>query len=99
MGYYINPKDETKEEFLRKNAIETTKDDFKRFTFENDLSLPVCLVDNGFFTAAGVAYSESERDAFVMESDNRPKRFFVCSVERLKKVVWNLEEVLKPNVT
>ena len=42
--------------------------------FEENL---VCVVDNFMFAAAGYAYSESEFEAFNVESDNRPKQWFV----------------------
>jgi hypothetical protein len=47
--------------------------------------LPVCLVDNGFFTAAGVGYCQSEVEAF-QYPDGRPKKWFMVSRENLRKV-------------
>lgn len=37
----------------------------------------VCVVDNGYFGAAGYAYCESEMRAFQVPSDKRPKRWFI----------------------
>lgn len=37
----------------------------------------VCVVDNFIFAAAGYAYSESEFRAFNIDSDTRPKQWFV----------------------
>ena len=37
----------------------------------------VCVVDNGFFGAAGYAYCESEMRCFLDTSDRRPKRWFI----------------------
>jgi len=37
----------------------------------------VCVIDNGYFGAAGYMYSESEFKKFADPSDTRPKRWFV----------------------
>ena len=37
----------------------------------------VCVVDNGYFGAAGYAYSESEMRVFQNAGDRRPKRWFI----------------------
>ena len=37
----------------------------------------VCVVDNGFFTAAGYAYDQREFDDFSDSNDPRRKRWFV----------------------
>ena len=82
MGYYVNPSTGTKEQWLHENAkpISNAKD----FDFNSD-SLLVCLVDNGAFTAAGIAYDARERDAFMI-TDGRPKKWF--SVEKSKLEPW-----------
>ena len=78
---YINPRDgSSKEKWLKDNA--------KGCSLHTFLNAPagsvgVCLVDNGFFTAAGVAYNADEAKAFVTDlRDRRPKHFFI--VERGK---------------
>jgi len=71
MGQYINPPDMTKERFLHesgrriKHPIEAAPDEF-----------PVCLVDNGPFTAAGIAYDDREVEEFSKPTDHRPKAWF-----------------------
>ena len=73
MGAYVNPKEGSKEEFLSSNAREVTKEVVEFFDFEMQEDLmPVVLIDNGYFTAAGIAFSADERDAFLKE-DGRPK--------------------------
>jgi len=37
----------------------------------------VCIVENGFFDAAGYAYSKNEFDQFNDPNDNRPKRWLI----------------------
>ena len=76
MGYYINPKDGSeKEEFLKKHGTPLKADEVNNFDFASD-ALPVCLVDNGWMTAAGIAYSPQERDVFADPSDHRPKKWY-----------------------
>jgi len=45
----------------------------------------VCLVDNGPFYAAAVAYCLAEAKTFADPYDGRPKQWFVVSDELLKK--------------
>lgn len=42
-------------------------------TFQPNL---VCVIDNGFFGAAGYCYNEGEFKAFTDPTDPRPKRWF-----------------------
>lgn len=82
MGIYINPSDQTKEEFLEEHS--------------GVVGLPswpppvghvlVCLVDNGPFKAAAVAYSEEEFKEF-SHPDGRPKTWFHVQVEPLWAVI------------
>ena len=87
MGCYVDPQNETKEDFLEREGREVESDyiskNYKMIKEKGDL--PVVLCDNGPFTAAGVAYTEREFERFV-RYDNRPKRFFIVSIEKLKDV-------------
>lgn len=86
MGYYINPINQTKEEFVAKHAREISRDAFTNFNFENTKDvLPICLIDNGPFRAFGIAYFRTELVAFANPMDNRPKRYFIISIEILKR--------------
>jgi len=82
MGYYINPPDMTKEQFLEKHGQPLSNP--AEFDFAGD-ALPVCLVDNTAmgFTAAGICYDPRERDVFILP-DGRPKKWFSVSKELLK---------------
>lgn len=77
MGCYINPTNTSKEAWLGENAIMTDRPG--QIT---ETHVPVCLVNNGFFNAAAVVYSERELQAFTQPADYRPKQWFM--VERAK---------------
>lgn len=87
MGCYVDPPNETKEKFLEREGREVESDyitqNYKQIK-EKD-KLPIVLVDNGPFTAAGVCYVEREFERFV-RYDNSPKRFFIVPIEKLKSV-------------
>lgn len=83
MGSYINPRDESKEEWLAKHAQK-----IERLPAWEDLPagcLPVCLVQNHSFTAAGIAYSPQEYEVF-KTPDPRPKWWYIAKTEELKAV-------------
>ena len=82
MGYYVNPPDMTKEEFLKKYGMVVSTPYVKNFDFGSD-SAPVCLVDNGMFTAAAIAWCKGEVEAFTLPDDNRRKQWFIVSHEKL----------------
>lgn len=82
MGIYVNPKDVTKEEWLSVNAVAVHEPE--KFDAADNM-LPVCLVDNGRFTAAGVCDSQDELQAFKYP-DGRPRVWFLCSIDKLKTV-------------
>lgn len=81
MGCYINPPDMSKEEWLVRNGkpflgpAKITQD-----------TVPVCLVDNGIFTAAGVGFSEEEVEEFNNSSDRRPKTWYTVRREDVREV-------------
>jgi sugar lactone lactonase YvrE len=89
MGVYINPKNQSKEDWLRENCISVS-----RYTPVFDQTkeiLPVCLVDNGIFTAAGIAFSEREREAFLDPTDRREKLWFEVKTSKLLEVEPSLK--------
>lgn len=90
MGYYINPKNESKEDFLMREGMRALPE----LPEDKSLSL-VCLVNNGFFTAAGVCYNQYELDAFNSDDDKRPKKWYYVPTKLLYDVVSeNLERVI-----
>lgn len=86
MGLYINPPQESKEAFLDQYGRMITYRDFINFDFTTN-EVPVCLVDNGFFTAAGIAYNEREIKAFTDPSDHRLKEFWAVPTECITEVL------------
>jgi len=82
MGYYINPPSETKEQWLQKHGTPVHGDVVLSHDFSGP-TLPVCLVDNGPFTAAGIAFDAGELRAFG-HPDRRPKSWFLVSREDLE---------------
>lgn len=88
MGCYINPTVRSKEEFLftfgklidPKDAIDV---------YHEEGYLPVCLVNNGTFTAAAVGYDKREIQCFLdahKNGDNRPQTWFKVSIQHLSTV-------------
>lgn len=83
MGFYVNPKNMEKEEFLIKYG---TKIGIPSLDFDFSCgSLPVCWVHNGAFTAAGIAYSKRELQAFTLPTDTRPKQWFLVENKHLEE--------------
>lgn len=91
MGYYLNPKDMSKESWLALNGEVVRAPTWP----VKEGFLPVCLVNNGPFTAAGVAFSESEFNAFARPSDLRPKIWYLVQTEKLLKEIPELAFELK----
>jgi len=88
MGYYINPPNMTKEEFLLMYGELISLAEVKKQIKEGVINfssgrLPVCLIDNGPFTAAAIAYEEGEIYAFSQPDDYRPKIWFLVDKELL----------------
>lgn len=86
MGYYINPKGMSKEQWLEKHGTKVmdTPSLFKLATSTG--RVPVILVDNGFFTAAAVAFSEEEYKVFTDPKDSRPRKVYTVPVNDLVEV-------------
>ena len=85
MGCYVNPVNVNKEAWLEKNATwkGTTPPDWSAVP---QGELPVCLVDNGAFSAAGVAYSSDELRVFSDPRDVRHKRWYIVPTSKLHQV-------------
>jgi hypothetical protein len=84
MGLYIDPPDMSKEDFLKKHGTQTTLDECKMLFVNGQYKqrLPVCLVNNGSFTAAGIADTAGELGAFAYP-DGRPKKWYIVAKEHL----------------
>lgn len=86
MGFYVNPQKESKESFLRREGMAAPN--HPRITWDSvpEGYLPVVLMNNGFFTAAGIAYCESELKEFTRLDDDRPREIFMVKIEKLISV-------------
>lgn len=96
MGLYVNPKNMEKEEWLLLNATACVGHAVPLDTAIEELGIadklykelyPVCLVNNGSFTAAAVCYCSMEKDRFNDESDPRPRMWLFVTKERLATVL------------
>jgi len=84
MGLYINPKNKSKEEWLEDNNIDVSTHPFDFEDIGDDNHI-ICLVDNGMFTAAAVAYDIREYEDFKY-NDGRFKVWFIVPKENIKAV-------------
>lgn len=93
MGAYVNPVGESKEEWLMKNGhLLTGGQDFMWESLPKGF-LFVCLIDNGHFTAAGIAYSKEEFERFKRDN-SRPKSWYIAEIQKLHEVSSNLLDYL-----
>lgn len=83
MGCYINPKDRSKEDFLAEHG--TQMPIVKPELVPKD-HVAVCWVDNGRFTAAGIAFDENEMESFLQDVQDRPHIWFIVPTEKLRDV-------------
>lgn len=80
MGYYVNPRNMSKEEWLAKHGtpcLRITHDEVPKN------KMLVALINNGPFTAAGVAYSAREHEEFTRTDDRRPKSYYLVDKDVL----------------
>lgn len=81
MGFYINPKGTSKEQFLKEKGVAVPRT-FK-WSDTPKGSLPVVLVDNGPFTAAAIGYCQREFEGFMDPNDRRPKQVYTVRIDDL----------------
>lgn len=84
MGAYVNPAGTDKADWLERNGERLSG--APNSVDVDSGSLPVCLVDNGWMTAAGVAYSQGELAAFSDPWDQRPKVWYQVDIDLLLTV-------------
>lgn len=85
MGYYINPKNQSKEDFLLNVGMIVPPHvvrDYK-YPLQKGGSVPVVLVGNDGFTAAGVLVDINEVERFMDREDDRPKLYFLVPIDEL----------------
>ncbi len=95
MGAYVNPpNNQDKADWLNENrAVDEplSRSDINFEEVREKGLLPVVLVFNGAFTAAGIGYSKEEFEVFANPSDNRPKLFYLVEEEKLHAVCPQLK--------
>lgn len=84
MGCYINPVKMHKEDWLLVHATQLTA--APAWHEVPSGQLPVCLVFNPGFTAAGVAFNEQELIEFSDPGDPRPMIWYTAAIEKLRTV-------------
>ena len=97
MGYYVNPRNNlTKEAWLRDNGILVQRKEITSYEGALELDcLPVCLVNNGSFTAAAICYSPQELAVFSNPADARPKLWFLVPIKVLVEAEPALAKVME----
>ena len=87
MGLYLEPQAD-KREWMNENAEKIRLAAFQDTPEDKVL---VCMVDNGFFVALAVAFSDAELRAFTLPDDNRPKEWYFVDKEKAKMIApaWN----------
>lgn len=85
MGYYINPKEGTKKDWLAENVqvISSVPLPKHRDEVGGTPCVQLVYIDNGWMTALGIAYSAEELRRMSVE-DGRPKAFFYVPEEAVK---------------
>jgi hypothetical protein len=91
MGFYIEtPMDKGKADFLIQNH---RAQEIHPPIVANGEMIPVCVVDNGPFEAAGIAFDRGEVDVFLGGSP-RPKRWLLMPLEEILKLCPKVGEYL-----
>jgi len=91
MGAYINPQDMTKEDWLTRHAMRLDKP--PRWEDISEGYMAVVHIDNGIFTAAGIAFCKQELEDF-SRPDGRPKLWFLAEEKDLHEVSEELKEYM-----
>lgn len=91
MGLYINPPNQTKEEWLKKHGAMTLNPPEKyKMVGSTATYWAVVLLFNTSFTAAGIAFSPSEFEAFQDLNDDRAKIWFLVEEKDLLSMAPDL---------
>jgi hypothetical protein len=93
MGYYIDTPLPTRKAEQLISLHDATKVNPSQHDFNSDKAL-ICVVENGSFDAAGIAFSENERDTF-MYPDGRPKTWLSISKEKAIQLCPSVARYLK----
>ena len=86
MGYYVDPENESKEEFLEREGQRINSGDISWDEIPDGM-LPVILVDNGSHTAAAIGDTDKEYQYFLRTpGDPRPKTLYLVGIRELLTV-------------
>ena len=92
MGLYLEPEINKKDWLDLNGEIQTATIGYSNIDYRTiaDDEILVCCVDNGFFFAAAVAYSEDEFRAFD-NPDGRPKFWYIVKKDLAKPItpMWD----------
>ena len=90
MGCYVNSGDMSKEEWLKLHGVALSLEECEWEVLHHQHMLPVILIDNGLFKAAGIAFSPKELREFTMVNDPRPKKYYAVDIDELRTVCVDL---------
>lgn len=95
MGIYVNPTDQTKENFLKKNGkrIEQTC----KWEKIPQGYLPVVLINNLAFSAAAIGFNKREFEYLTAPEDSREKKIYLVCTSKLLESANGLSEQLDIN--
>lgn len=88
MGFYINPKNRSKEQWLDEHGLQCGQ---PKVHLDGIGNVAVCLVDNGWMTAAAIAFDQRELERFTRPDDERPKKWFWVPIEAVKEFLHGQE--------
>jgi hypothetical protein len=92
MGLYINPVNETKEEFLNREGTPAQPE----WPSDPDKVL-VCWIENQMFTAAAVIFDHDELREFT-QPDTRPRLWYTVPKQSLSEVCQGQEKRYFPEL-
>jgi len=85
MGDYVNPTNESKEDFLEREAIEISREEFLESSWNFSNKVGLCLVKNARFSACVVAYNREDAEHYAdSTTDSRPKKYFLIELSKLE---------------
>lgn len=98
MGYYLevaqnhNKADQLINDHGARRAVASLGSQVSLDDVPEDSHL-VCVVQNGFFDAAGVCYDERELEAFTSPSDNRAKDWLYVSKDKCRELCHDYDRL------
>lgn len=94
MGFYINPPNQSKEEWLKQHYIKFSSIP-PLFHKDEEGNIVVCLVQNPGFTAAAICFSKRELQEFQHPDDRRDKFWLHVPIKALIDLGAITEDAIK----